>query len=134
MDGHRAPGPTRAPAEHDGDGQRGRAGHQPDGVHEHQRDAADRKAVQQPEPVARDVEGEERQRDVARCAPPEHLARLQQRRRARHEPVSRDDGSEQWGERVEHGDDGTAGRWRLRGRRVESGWRPAGGGLPRRIE
>jgi hypothetical protein len=116
---------TRAAAQHHGQRQRHGAGQQPDRVDQDQRHAADREAVEQPERVAGDVEAQERERDVARGAPPQHPARLQQGRGARDEPVSRDDGAERRGDRIQHASDPTIGPWRPREAGVEIRWTPA---------
>jgi hypothetical protein len=109
-------------AQQQGHRERDGARQEPDRVDEDQRQAADREAVEQPERVAGDVEGQEGQRDVARGAPPAHLARLQQGRRPRDEPVSRDDGAERRGDRIQHGSDPTSAPWSPRGGDVEARW------------
>jgi hypothetical protein len=111
---------TRAAAQHHGQRQRHGAGQQPDRVDQDQRQAADREPVQEPEAVAGHVEAQEGERHVVRGAPAPHLARLEQRRGARDEPVSRDDGAERRGDRIEHDGHATSASWRRRGRRVEA--------------
>jgi hypothetical protein len=113
---------TPVTAQQHGHRERDGARQEPDGIDQDQRQAADREAVQQPERVAGDVEGQEGQRDVARGAPPAHLARLEQGRGARDEPVSRDDGAERRGDRIQHADDATTAPWSRRGGGVEARW------------
>jgi len=102
------PTPGRTPKAH-GEHQRGESAEEPDGIDQDQRQAVDAEPVEEPEPVPGDIEAQEGQRDVAGGSPTHHLARLEQRRRARHQPIDCDGGAEHRGDRAEHGGHATVG-------------------------